>query len=102
MAENELIEELKTKLKDTDKHREYTQSAQNKLINKSNDFNEFIKDFNNIDQFQKNTYLDSYVKIQKLSTRIDDSNTSISKIREKLKFVVNKLNKNKIDINLNE
>lgn len=97
MLANELIEKLKSKIEETDNIRENTESSQLKLIKESNEFNNVIKEFNNIDQFQKNIYLEGYVKIQKINTRIEDSNANISKIKDKLKFIMNKLEKNNIN-----
>jgi hypothetical protein len=99
MIGNELIEKLKNRIEEIDVVKEKTELAQIKLINESNEFNDFIKEFNNTNQFQKNSYRESYIKIQNINTRIQEGNLNISKIKDKLKQIKIKLNKNNININ---
>ena len=89
-----MIEKLKNKINDIDLKRAVTEKGQKNLIESSTKFNEKIRNYIEYDVIEKDTYKEGVLKIQAVNQRIQECNSGIMKIKEKLKLIHNKLENN--------
>lgn len=97
---NEMLGNLKNKIEELDEKRHKTEANQKKLIETSGKFNEKIRTFVEYKDLEKSAYGDGIVKIQEINHRIQNCNSGINKIKDKLQFIKSRLeNKQNMSVN---
>lgn len=91
-----MLIELNNRIEEIDDKRIKTETDQKKLIETSSILNEKLRTFNDYKNLEKNAYREGVIKIQGLNQRINDCNSGIKNIKDKLQFLNLKLEKKNI------